>query len=1738
MNQAFNPVFAFNRLLKKEDANYVISRLICHPIIWESLYKESFYLRIVNLFGSKIEKWTPRNICLSFIEIGEVNTISLNKENGRHKHDIEDQLFDIYESVIRVTDQKRAFEPWDAICEKLQLSEKKEDEIFRKWGTVFTISASSDLERKELEDALVQNNSNKINLLSFLIHCSTDQNHITNIIKRNINLFIDNPYILRELIFKLDKIGEHNKAEILVKQFLDNTNNMKSQVGIDIQDLLPVNKLEELKKLNQLHALSSFVNDKEKCRYYKGLAEELFIQSLNIYPVKLYSQEMEIDQKDLLSIDNYISINRNQYDKVQPLDNHNLKDIFRAFNLSSSNEGAAREICKRFIDNSRNQGIEKVIFSPEFGYLIDPIDIAKLFIKLRLERDAVLLLEQILNSHPKNNQILTFLAHYSRTFGDHRRAVKYYSILFAENNIFREEKIQFSKSLQYLNMWKEAYVVQKTINKLNINDKLEYAISAFRAEEKAEFQNEIEEIISVSPNNKTAQALKAQYLQGNSEKHLSDTLIEKVINQSNKDIRTIRFIEEHLRKNKDIGELHQFLRSLPAKYQKHPEIEFLIAKANMLLGRVHEYKDILHRLSGTTRIIKQEVLEGLLLELTDNNMFNDAKILLHTYKDKWILSPKIAQVKVKVYLETREFREVGSIISSLKADNFINEEIIVAYGCLLLKTSLKEFPYVRHINELSEQEKSRFQELISRFINKKPSLLLRMMQIEIENGEKETEYIKLLSEKSLYKSVENWRIPLGLGNLYFRKKNFDQAIIYLKEALKIKPTHPVIIDLLIQSYNRLELPSEAIILIKQQRIGKNLSLSKLLKYSDFLFENHEFISFLESAIKDNNYNHMFSIAKARSLINKKYYKEAGSCLSEIEKGDNLDANNLLIIAQFYIDCGSRLSARRVMEKYLSRKEDLSNINLLESASIYYQLNDYEKALHLVNLCKKRNAYTSFIKVDILLQQKEIELAGEAIDEAIYSIENKELATIQFNNFVVQIPDNWKRDISDLYYSAILLKIKKGNFTNAFNFAKKGIYQFPSNTLIEKLSIKLAFLLGDKNYVNEYFEKNYVNYISSDKEETLLAAENALENEEEVYVAKLIADFDNKNESNTHLAAIQARLLYRNSNQLEGNSIYLTILNQIQSDVFPHEVSSIEDINRIINYLAICDTAYELDDLSTALEISRKIISNFGFTFRFAKYYLKIITNMLERNRLHDKLLIKNHNFRILEDDIKILEEIAGHEKTGFGCLKEWINRSMAVLYEENAYHEEVIKLSPNDENICAIIFSLISLERKNEANSALALMDDNKEALFTYAVLNKDNKPEKAKRIMLQILQKGDPEPEHYMTLSVINEHLGQLSDSYSALSLALDKWPEEYEWENIAGNLSKKMGNNRAAYVHFKNAEVYDPKNKYTNQIDNMSTESGRLPSIKELEKQLTSTLKDLPILIKIADRLIENERLNDAIYFIKKASAFQPDNNEINIIYAKIAFKKGGFEESQKIVDKILNQNSSHIEAIKLKAMIIRELENVNNAISYLDGYLKSRLSNEEVLIIQKTEFIKQENGIDASIRYLVDKNKLLENTNLIIYAAKLYQLNGDSINALHFAEKALGNDSENSDILYFLGEVSKDLGDLDKAIDYLFKSITINPFNGKKYVLLSQLFENRRDYKRAIDILLEGLDILPEDYDLLKYSGILLYKQGRHKEANSILEKAMEINAADTELENIKHILDNSMQIKMNQARILEV
>ncbi len=57
-------------------------------------------------------------------------------------------------------------------------------------------------------------------------------------------------------------------------------------------------------------------------------------------------------------------------------------------------------------------------------------------------------------------------------------------------------------------------------------------------------------------------------------------------------------------------------------------------------------------------------------------------------------------------------------------------------------------------------------------------------------------------------------------------------------------------------------------------------------------------------------------------------------------------------------------------------------------------------------------------------------------------------------------------------------------------------------------------------------------------------------------------------------------------------------------------------------------------------------------------------------------------------------------------------------------------------------------------------------------------------------------------------------------------------------------------------------------------------------------------------------------------------------------------------------------------------------------------------------------------------------------------------------------------------------------------------------------------------------------------MRYTGILLYKQGRYKEADLILEKAVEMDNEDPDIKSIKRILDNSLLIKTRKNNKTEV
>ncbi|MCJ7648668.1 MAG: hypothetical protein MUP85_08645, partial [Candidatus Lokiarchaeota archaeon] len=872
----------------------------------------------------------------------------------------------------------------------------------------------------------------------------------------------------------------------------------------------------------------------------------------------------------------------------------------------------------------------------------------------------------------------------------------------------------------------------------------------------------------------------------------------------------------------------------------------------------------------------------------------------------------------------------------------------------------------------------------------------------------------------------------------------------------------------------------------------------------------------------------FQIALAKVLINNCDYKTAEFQLSKIETDKNLDEGYLLALAQCYLDCKDELSSRRVLEKFLSTKNVIDNTSTLESVSIYYQIGEYEKSLNLLRTVKDTTAHKSIIEADILIKLNQIELAINIIEDLLLTEGKIEPLRKYIQGDVVKIPENWELDLPRIYSLAISLRLRMKNYKKANELAIKGAKYFPEQKSFQEIVLNISYLEGDTNLNKEYLQAIF----ESNKGLLAIIAETALDVGQEIIAAKLISE-SALDDENLHLASIRVRLLARNGQEQEAKGIYKAILAKSLSSDLPLELYSSDDLTNLISHLSLCETAFELGDLSTAFEISKRIHQNLGPISKNMLMYLKIITLMIERNRLNEKLLVKNNIFRVSEEDLGLLDVIIEKDIQEMHQFNDWKIRAEAVVCGDPKFLEKVVELNPTFENIGAIIFSLMTLGRKTEAEKALNWVDKNEEALFVYSLFEINEDPGKALTIMLKILQNGNTRPEYYAVLSKANQILGKYSDSYSAISLALNIWPDEYEWENIAGQLCKEMGNNLAAVSHFRKAESYNENHVKSRHLIDDSIVQISQTNKSDIGEILTNTAKDIPLLIEIIYTLLKEDRVDEIEQFLKKLRKYKLNNTEINIIEAKLAFKNKNFDESKKIIDKVLHRDLFNLEALILKTKIIVEQEDLQSAIFFLDSIDTDKIKNPGTLIIQKAKYLEQISGIDSAISFLTNEQKNSKNNiEVIIFTAQLIFLNGNSNEALKIAEEALNTNSDNSELLSLLGNISMDRGDLDKAIDYMIRSISIDPFQSQKYILLSKMFEARRDYKRAIDILDEGLDVIPGDYLLQRYTGLLLYKQGNFKEAHSVLEKAVKINSKDSDLKQIIRILENSLQIKMNQ------
>jgi tetratricopeptide (TPR) repeat protein len=195
--------------------------------------------------------------------------------------------------------------------------------------------------------------------------------------------------------------------------------------------------------------------------------------------------------------------------------------------------------------------------------------------------------------------------------------------------------------------------------------------------------------------------------------------------------------------------------------------------------------------------------------------------------------------------------------------------------------------------------------------------------------------------------------------------------------------------------------------------------------------------------------------------------------------------------------------------------------------------------------------------------------------------------------------------------------------------------------------------------------------------------------------------------------------------------------------------------------------------------------------------------------------------------------------------------------------------------------------------------------------------------------------------------------------------------------------------------------------------------------------------------------------------------------LIEAENCLKKREFERALELADEALKLSPEMEEAVILKAKVLFQLDNADDAVNVMSLYGKNH---------------------PESVRIFATLGNLLRSIGRIKQAKEQY---------MHL----LGLQGDNQEWLADVGDISYAMGDIDEAMAVYNKLYSIDSQNVLANLGLLKIYLKKKDLDKA-KIFVDYLEkVRPNTYDFNVYAGMYSLERNDHAKARAYLEKAIE-------------------------------
>ena len=1713
-------------LIKDTCGKQAISGLIQLPLITDYLNDPNNFQKVVEKFGLDCQSWNTLNICsaASGFDLKSSSSISsqvqVDAEIEAFRRSISPQSIEKISSIVEIyplVDKINALSKWlswSQILEQIGLGSYSFADQKKKLETIFTIVFEISEDKKKLIDCMLEYQVadagqklfsrlilNNKTISDFVIQVLEDKSF-----KPPLKEFLS---LLKEMRFLGNQVVLCKLAEIYLEVYPFQAMEQKDmeQQGIE-KDL---SKLTYLKNYSALFQMTGNNHGLEKIN--GNLKDVLSTLGQGFG----FITHFEKDQKQVR-------------DASDPTNSEKeiIQEIRRIKDTTKTDADSAQMLALDFSQKLlADPNLASSIYDNENGFLIEPEDLAQLLIDSGIYQQAQSILNKFIAQWPQNIKLLRIAANLAHDKGDHHNAVGKFALLNLIGELTREEKIKFASSLEYLDSWKNAFEIRKTINTTSNEDLRDIFLCTFYA-------GKINALSSlISDNGKLTQSSKISLLLQKIAEEDKDQIISMLEKleasdySKDKDHQYILLISDYLR---SFGKI-DIAKEILEKCKQYSKYSFpIINRLYSIYQERGERKKSLSILNSIKNqpIESQKDFETYINNLIQSDEIDRANQMLLNSANSWELSPRKTYLIAKVLIEIGKYSEAERILLPLtQNENDVIENKI--YYCLAaLKCKFGNFPIGINIENPDKLIETR--EII-KLDNEKKSLLLELLDAELASSSRFEKYQQLLNKYSSSNDPEIWRVYAGLGKIYFDLNQFDSAIINLKHARQTRPNNQILFWLLIRSYANLRLWNEIENLLDQGMVQDNKSILSNFREFSIISENSEWPRFLENQIQRKPDEIVYKVFLAQSYAGTGKNTEAVEVIKGFYEKLAVDNELYLSCVQILLDAYETQLAERLLEIFLVNKKSPDKSDYLACAFLFEQMEKHEKALKMLNHVDDQDFVLLTFKSRLLSDLGKTEQSQKIINDIVVSDVQ---VTNTLSDIKVKIPEFVKQILENptqTYLMACSYAIKIKDIDKAIAILEQGLKKNPEDREIQFNLLDLLIFTGKSEKIEGLWGKlNGSDSEINSPSLLCLLGEIALSRGEEVTSAQYLSDAMIIAPEDARIKALQARLVAINGNSQEAKTILDEIVQNLDNAASNLGKKPVEAY-RIGSRFWLAKAASDIKDNKTTLDICQKEITRFGYYPPFIYLFLSALSEELE-NRLLMREIKANTQFGMDQEELlKIFSHVIENNATSHSSdefLNELITKCQLFLEDDPKIMTAAEKLKPNPENINSLIyanFKLKGLEAAEIAFNSLITLEDNE---FFLAVLEKDLNPEKSLEHLQKAIQSRAPGAIHNALLAIVEKNLGNLPDAYAAISLALEQCQEEYEWQIMAGDLCKLKGDFHTSISHYQKAQRIKLVQGIDKNIDDLFLSMETVDAIPVLEKQLLQN-PNIDQTIHLGKIYLKSGNYRKAVKLFESAAKEYPQKADPYYWLSEIAINLDNPGKALDTIEEAITRDSLNIKYVCKKAEIINKIEGYSQAIGFVNNELSKREGNDIELFKYKVSLISEYEGEKEAIKVLNSNPRLSDTPELLLEKANLELRLGKIDESELIAEKLLGNKEVKAEALALLGSISKAKGELDRAIDFCIKSIEADPFSIEKFKHLADIYNDMKEFKSAMQTLEDGMRSNPGSFDLLYRSGLYYYQQGVYNEAGKCIREAIKIKPDHRASKELLTLLENVISVK---------